>query len=426
MFNTERDKKRADTAETLNALSRTELLTHFNISRVAELTRLDTIGVPVFTAVRALSKTIAVHAGKGLDPRTCRAGAIAEAIEFELAEQPYGPATIAQACAIPAKDRLEIEDCFPARASIVNDLTYLAWEEVTNIQNGTVKLLPSDLIWLVPRISEQPFLYLQSGSNGVAAGATMEDAILSGLYEIIERDAWTLHQFLSDNCGVLPKRIPLFGLPAELEELVRKIDRAGLKIHLLDATNDYQVTVINAMLLDPTGNGAGLFSGYGAHLNARVAAIRAITEAIQARACYIAGARDDLFRRQFLLMKRINQDRLDQMFNELEASASINEYRTVNFKTIKEELRYLLRLIKGRGVSEVYVKELGTRLGVHVVRVMSPQCEPYRFEFWKPGLRCLSYAQRKLAELAKKQKVTEPDDDEGEEWKGEQCKPKPC
>jgi ribosomal protein S12 methylthiotransferase accessory factor len=422
MFNTERDKKREDTAKTLNTLSRTELLNHFGISRVAELTRLDTIGVPVFTAVRALSKTIAVHAGKGVEARMCRAGAIAEAIEFEVAENPHGEAIVGQACAIPLKDRLEIGDCFPARASIVNDLTYLAWEKATNIQNGAIKLIPSDLIWMAPRITEQPFLYLQTGSNGLASGATIEDAILSGLYEVIERDAWTLQQFMSDNCGVLPKRIPLFGLPDELEDLVGKIDRAQLKLHLLDATNDYQIPVINAHLLDLSGNGAGLFSGFGAHVNARVAAIRAITEAIQARACYIAGARDDLFRRQFLLMKRLDHNRLHQMFSELEGTSPLNTYRTVTFSLIKDELRYVLRLIKSRGISEVYVKELGTRFGVHVVRVISPQCEPFRFEFWKPGLRCLSYAQRKMAELAKKQKVTEPDD-EGEEWKEDKWRP---
>lgn len=419
MFNIERDKLRAEVAETLNALPRSRLLELFSISRVADITRLDTIGVPVFTAIRALSKTIAVHAGKGLDPKMCRAGAIAEAIEFEVAEHPHGSAKVSQAASIPLKARLAIEDCFPARSSIVNDLTYLAWEEATNIQTGKVKLIPSDLIWLAPRTAEQPFLYLQTGSNGLAAGATTEDAILSGLYEILERDAWTIHQFLVDNCGCLPKRVPLFGLPEELEELVRKLDLAKLKLHLFDATNDYQIPVFNALLLDLSGNGAGFFAGFGAHLNARLAATRAITEAIQGRACYIAGARDDMFRRQFLLMKRLNHKRLDQMFSELEPGPPITEYRTLEFATIKEELRYLLRLIKGRGVSEVYVKELGVHLGVHVVRVMSPQCEPFKFEYWTPGLRCMSYVQRKLAELAKKQKVTEPDenDEEGEAWK---------
>lgn len=421
MFNAERDKLRQSVAQSLNALSRSQLLELFGVARIGDITRLDTIGVPVFTAIRPLSKTIATHSGKGLDPKMCRASAIAEAVEFSIAEHPVGQAKLMTALSIQAEDRLEIKDCFPARASIVNDFTYVPWEEATNIQNGAVKLVPSDLIWLSPRVPEQPFMYFQTGTNGLASGGSMEDAILSGLYEVIERDGWTLKQFLLDNCGYLARRVPLYGLPEELEELVHKLEEAKLRLHLFDVTTDYQVPVIGSMLLDLNGNCAGIFTGYGAHLNIRVAALRAITEAVQSRAVYIAGARDDLFRRQFLLMKRVDHHRLDQMYNELELSCPLNEYRQIEFNTVKEELRYLLRLIKSRGVSEVYVKELGVRNDVHVVRVFSPQCEPYRFDYWEPSLRCISYAKRKMAELAKqgKEKVTEPeeDDEEGEEWK---------
>jgi len=130
-----------------------------------------------------------------------RAGAIIEAIEFHTAERPHGKFVARRAIEIPAEDRLGLEDCLPARSSTVNDFTPLAWEEATNIQNGAAKLIPRDLVWLVNRLEDQPLMYLQMGSNGLAAGATMEDAILSGLYEIIERDAWTTHQFLLDNCG---------------------------------------------------------------------------------------------------------------------------------------------------------------------------------------------------------------------------------
>jgi ribosomal protein S12 methylthiotransferase accessory factor len=422
MFNTERDKLRDELAGKVNKLSREELLHQFAISRVADVTRLDTIGVPVFTAIRALSQTVAIHAGKGLEPKMSRAGAIIEAIEFEAAEHPHGEAIFSPATQIPAEDRLEIADCFPARASIVSDFTPMAWEEATNIQNGAKKLIPSDLIWMATRVESQPLMFLQMGSNGLAAGATLEDAILSGLYEILERDSWTTHQFLLDNCGYVPKRVPLISLPEPIEELVRRIESARLKLYLFDVTSDYQVPTFSSMLLDLSGNCAGTFGGYGCHLNAEVAAIRSITEAIQARACYIAGARDDLFRRQFLLMKRMDQERLDQMFSELSLGSPLCEYRKLQFKDIKAELRTLLRQIKARGVSEVYVKEIGSYLeSVHVVRVMSPQCEPFKFDFWQPGLRCLSYARRKMAELARqgKEKVTEPEEDneEGEEWK---------
>jgi len=422
MFNTERDTLREALAEKINALSRSELLKAFAISRVADITGLDSIGVPVYTAVRPLSKTVAIQAGKGLTCKASRAGAIIEAIEFEAAEHPHGEAQIAQAFQLPEEERLELGDCFPARASTVNDFTPLAWEQATNIQNGEVKLIPSDLIWMVCRVEKQPLLYLQMGSNGLAGGATLEDAILSGLYEVLERDAWTTNQFLMDNCGYTPGRVPLIALPEPIEKLVRAIERAKLKLYLFDITNDYQVPAYSAVLLDLSGNAAGTFGGYGCHLSSQIAAIRAITEAIQGRACYISGARDDLFRRQFLLMKRMDQQRLDQMFGELSLGPAIIEHRKLEFADIKSELRYLLRLIKGQGVSQVFVKEIGSYLdnAIQVVRVFSPQCEPFAFDFWTPTLRCLSYARRRMTELARDQ---QPEPEEGEEWKDQ---PKPC
>ena len=411
---------REKTAGIVNALSRKELLEKFAISRVADLTGLDRIGVPVYCCERVLSESIAIHSGKGLTAEASRAGTILEAIEFEAAEHPSGPYKVASALQIPADDRLPLEDCFPVRSSIVNDLTPLAWEEVTNVQNGASTLIPSDLIWLVYRITDQPLMHLQMGSNGLASGGTLEDAILSGLYEIIERDAWSLNQYLLDNCGMLPIRTPLINLPERLETLVRKIEAANLKLHLFEITTDYAVPVYLAILLDRSGNCAGTFAGYGCHLNAEIAAVRAITEAIQGRACYISGARDDLFRRQFLLMKRMNQEKLDTMFSEMEAGALVIEHRALDFPDVKSELRYLLKLIKGHGVNEVFVKEMGSFLddSVYIVRVFSPQCEPFRFDYWQPGLRCLSYARRYLENLSDgKGKTVPAPEEEGEAWK---------
>jgi ribosomal protein S12 methylthiotransferase accessory factor len=387
-------------AEALNRLTREELLEKFAISRVADVTGLDTIGVPVFTATRPLSQTLSIHAGKGLEAKYSRAGAIAEAIECEVAEHPFGEFKVAASLQLPEEDHLAIEDCFPIRASIVNEMTPIAWEEATNIQNGAVKLVPSDLIWVVTRLPEQSLMHFQIGSNGLASGASLEDAILSGLYEIVERDGWTLHTYMMDVLGILANRMPLVSLCPQIEEIVRRLDEHELKLHLFDCTTDYQVPVFTATILDLSGNCAGTFAGYGCHLNAETAALRAVTEAIQGRACYISGARDDLLRRQFLLMKHLDQARLDQMFNDLERGSSISEYRKVEFPDVKSELRYLLKLLRSRGVNEVFVKDLGLHADcLHVVRVFSPQCEPHRFDYWTPGLRCLSYAQRKLEEL---------------------------
>lgn len=413
-----RKELREGVAKAINALSRKELLQQFGISRVAELTGLDSAWLPVYTCVRALSETVSIHAGKGLDREFSRAGAILEAIEFEVAENPRGDWYRVAACDLPPDKHVPLDECFPTRSSVMNDLTPLAWEEVTNIQNGKTILIPSDLVWLVTRIPHQSLMYVQMGSNGVATGGSLEDAILSGLYEVLERDAWTLNQFLLDS-GLLLNRCPLIDLPPRIESAIQKLESANLKLHLFDITNDYKIPTFSAILLDLGGQCAGTFGGYGTHLNAEIAAIRAITEAAQARCCYISGARDDLFRRQFILMKRMDQHKLHEMFQELPMARPISEYRVLDFPDVKTELRYLLKLIRQFGVSDVYVKEMGSYVdgAVHVVRVISPQCEPFRFDHWTPGLRCISYARRKFDQLAKENPPQTAEEEKGEEWK---------
>lgn len=408
---------REATASAVNALSRQELLHQFGISRVAELTGLDSAGLPVYTCVRALSETVSIHAGKGLDKESSRAGAILEGIEFEVSEHPRGDWQIARSVDLEPGSFVPLDECFPTRSSVLNNLTPLAWEEVVNVQNGDKKLIPSDLVWLNTRIGPcQPLMYVQMGSNGIASGGSVEDAILSGLYELIERDAWTLNQYLLDS-GFLLKRTPLIGMPPKIESCIRKIEAANCKVHIFDITNDYRIPVFSAIILDLSGGCAGTFGGYGCHLNAEIAVIRAITEAAQARCCYISGARDDLFRRQFLLMKRMDQHKLHAMFNELPMSGSLSDHRVLAFPDVKQELRYLLKLIRQFGVSDVFVKEMGSYVDgkVHIVRVISPQCEPFRFDHWAPGLRCVSYAQRRIDEMMAekaKEEITE-----GEDWK---------
>jgi ribosomal protein S12 methylthiotransferase accessory factor YcaO len=128
-----------------------------------------------------------------------------------------------------------------------------------------------------------------------------------------------------------------------------------------------------------------------------------------------------MFRRQFLIMKRVDQIKLDQMFTEHSVlSDNLSEYRKLDFPDIRTELRYLLKLVRQFGVNEVYAKELGTALDgeLHVVRVISPQCEPVKLDHWAPGYRCLAYCSRYMHGLAeKKSEESVEEDDPSESWK---------
>ena len=67
------------------------------ITRLADLTGLDRIGVPVFAAVRPNSRSVATSQGKGLTPDAARAAALMEAVESWHAERIELPLRLASA-----------------------------------------------------------------------------------------------------------------------------------------------------------------------------------------------------------------------------------------------------------------------------------------------------------------------------------------
>src|SRR5690348_13815978 len=67
---------------------------HSGITRVADITGLDRLGVSVFAAVRPMSRNLAVSQGKGLTPAAARASALMEALELWHAETHHLPTRI--------------------------------------------------------------------------------------------------------------------------------------------------------------------------------------------------------------------------------------------------------------------------------------------------------------------------------------------
>ncbi|MHB8529334.1 MAG: hypothetical protein ACYC8V_07475, partial [Caulobacteraceae bacterium] len=61
------------------------------VTRLADITGLDFIGVPVFQAIRPWSRALSAHQGKGLSAEAARIGALMEAVESDHAEAFQGP-----------------------------------------------------------------------------------------------------------------------------------------------------------------------------------------------------------------------------------------------------------------------------------------------------------------------------------------------
>jgi ribosomal protein S12 methylthiotransferase accessory factor len=117
--------------------------------------------------------------------------------------------------------------------------------------------------------------FVYETSNGCAVGGSLEEAILYGIFEIVERDAFLMAWY-----GQLP--IPrLDGKTiedTELQLMIQRIQRiTGYEIHLFNATTENGIPSIWAMAKNTKDSGLNLLCAAGAHLDP----IRAVKGAVQ-------------------------------------------------------------------------------------------------------------------------------------------------
>ncbi|WP_432799907.1 YcaO-like family protein [Poriferisphaera sp. WC338] len=123
-----------------------------------------------------------------------------------------------------------------------------------------------------------------ASNSGVAAGMNVEDAVLHGINEGIERDGHgrlLYRYFYADDAGALPV-IEKASLPADLKAEVKAIEKGlGDECMLIDATTDLGVPVIGAVFRKYHHEHRIPAPGFGASLYPDVAIRRAVYEALQ-------------------------------------------------------------------------------------------------------------------------------------------------
>jgi ribosomal protein S12 methylthiotransferase accessory factor YcaO len=146
-------------------------------------------------------------------------------------------------------------------------LSWVAGEEAA--ETGPRKVwVPAQLAFLFANLDEAG---LTSGisSNGLGAGATQAQARLSGLLEVIERDAERVVPFSPERCFSLEAGDP------RVSEMLRDLEGKGVHVRFVDLTPELGVPCYQAFVEAPGGI---VLKGCGAHLDGRRAAVSAMTE----------------------------------------------------------------------------------------------------------------------------------------------------
>lgn len=349
------------------------------ITRLADVTGLDTIGLPVVQAVRPNSRSVSVSQGKGIDVASARASALMEAIEGYHAERVSLPLFIGSWAELRHEHEIAAVDRIvrPVRSRFHADARLL-WVEGTNLHDGRPLLVPFEAVHTDYRLPlpEGSGCFAMS-SNGLAAGNHLQEALSHAICEVVERDGFTLWVVAGDlestriDPGTVDSPIGI--------ALLERFERAGYDVGLWDATSDIGIPVIVAAI---TARGDSELSpmfgahGYGCHPSREIALSRALTEAAQSRLTHIAGSRDDKNKSAYAfgLTPTVRASIAQTIHGR--ARRSFDDVPDARHDTIEADVRWELDRLAVAGFAEVICVDLTRQgLGIPVVRVIVPGLE---------------------------------------------------
>lgn len=263
------------------------------ITRIADLTGLDTLGIPVFAAVRPLGRSLSTQQGKGVTPLAARVSALMESLETWTAEHLALPVVRGSYRALSRRRRvIDVRRLPRPRGRLALDAAW-RWVEGRDLASDEPVLVPEQAVTLDTTFAAPPRFDISS--NGLASGNVLVEAIVHGLCEVLERDAEAAWRRAGGD-----RRIVLDSIEDRTcRALIDRIAAAGARVFLWDLDADSGIPAIGCAIMEdprePAWRTLGFYQGFGAHLVPEIAILRAVTEAAQTRLTYIAGARDDFF-----------------------------------------------------------------------------------------------------------------------------------
>ncbi|MEN3035284.1 MAG: YcaO-related McrA-glycine thioamidation protein [Candidatus Methanosuratincola sp.] len=361
------------------------------ITRVAEITGLDRIGIPIFTSIRPMASqgAVTVYTGKGCSQEEAEVSAVMEGIERFSAE-PRGFRLVRGSYRDLSREREVLDPNLLILPRRYQHSEEIEWVEGHSLTREVPILVPAEAVFHPYSRHNQLF---RTNTNGLAVGNAVEEAIVHGLMEVIERDAWSLFE-----AGRLQGRgLELSGSSSQMvTSILEKLAKAGIGVYAKDITSDVGIPTVAAAIDDELTKDPALLSlGVGTHLVAEIAAARALTEAAQSRLTTIHGTREDTVKAEFARrigyerMKRINR----RWFSPCPQRVSLDELRSFSGKDFLEDIRYTLERLISAGLREVIVVDL-TRgeTGIPAVRVIVPGLEVYALDKERAGRRLSTYS----------------------------------
>jgi YcaO-like protein with predicted kinase domain len=351
------------------------------ITRLGNITGLDHIGIPVAIAVRPKSRSISVCQGKGLGLPQAFASALMEAAEFYHSEELEDRFLLASYRELAATACVVEPAALCGNGRRFDPARPIEWIEGYDLLRQEACWVPAEIVHTdATRAQTHDSGCFLRGSNGLASGNNLLEAMSSGICEVVERDAvalWTARDLRERAaCHVDLRSIDD---PAALE-LLSRYEQAGIGVRIWNVTSDVGIAGFVCHIREESDDpslGMRRFHGAGCHPDRGIALTRALTEAAQTRLAYINGAREDLPFWHYAAPD--NADVAEALLDALQAAREPRQFDEVpQFGSVDvgDDVRWELDRLRSIGIERAIAVDLTlAELAIPVVRMVIPGLE---------------------------------------------------
>lgn len=384
ILETHRSRMPADTLRFVAGMKETLGMQSFQ-----DATPLDRIGLPVFTCYRIRpdrSKTW--HTGKGFTAAQAQVSLTMESIERYCSEfrDEEGVRLIRgsyRSLKNEGRAVLDPETLILPQFSDYRPDDVFHWVSGYDLIGREEILAPACAVYHPFHRDDKPLI--NTHTDGIAAGNTMEEAVFHGLMEVIERDAWSIAKFSGDASDA----IAIDDLPENqfLLDIVGRFNRADIEIVAKDITSDIGIPAIAAFSQDLEQPGMLPVDGFGAHLDPKVAMARALTEVATTRALFIQKYGFAGLREEGPIHYLRDPEKEDPRFYA-HAAKRLRDMEVGYSEDLLEDIGQVAAVLSSRGFARLIAVDL-TRpeVGVPVVRIIVPGMEAFCYDKTRKGTR---------------------------------------
>lgn len=272
---------------------------------------------------------------------------------------------------------------------LITDDSKFSWTEGFSLTGNEKILIPSQLIYLsYPYVRREPVIY--SGiSTGAAGGSCLSAALVRGICEIVERDAFMIF-YLNK---LEAKKIALNRIKdPKIQNLLDILSRYKMEVYTFDITTDIDIPTFLSVVVDRTGFGKSITLGLKSDLNQMTAIIGSIEETFNSRSWlrteYEKSEKkvtptdllknSDIRTRGLLWYPVEAIDNLNFLLNAPASKDNINPKEVK--RTSGQQLEYILEMFK-KHEYDVFYKDITLpvfkNLNYFVTKTIIPQMQPF-------------------------------------------------